>query len=499
MHFGKYYVSGTPEELIATTKAGTEAREEGTYLVGDKLTYRGERYYVISKSSSSKDYVTLLKMWPLTRTELYSYIYQTDESGNQVAIDGLSGSALGDRGGYGTIPWNRVSGGQNNSVCGVNGIGGCPTSYDGSTIKKVVDNWANLTLDMDHLAEVDGYKVRLLNDHDLTNNLKYSDNPDTVGGYVGTSIYFNTSKTPRWIVPRDYNVWMMDVDEDAKASVHMLYYDGIGVAKMYLSDTYYMGVIRPVINLKKSAITKENELVPEVVVPEEQEQNNTNNNNNNDNNTNTNTGGGGCLWIETEILVYDTKKKRKYRKKMKDLTEDDLILAGDFDKGEFVFVKPLWIRKIDKADSYYLLKFSDGSELRIIHDHRIFNADTNSFESGIEVKIGTRTFNSKGEIVELISREKIDEEIEYSSVITNYHMNLFAGDILTSIKLNNLYKIDNMKFVKENIVNNNKEDFCEMSDEMFDGLRLSEANFGDYYTTEGINEFVEGITPLNKI
>ena len=227
--------------------------------------------------------------------------------------------------------------------------------------------------------------------------------------------------------------------------------------------------------------------------------NNGDNTNNSNGNTNNNTGNGSCLWVETEIIVYDAKRKRKYKKKLRDLTEDDLIMVWDFDKGEFSFIRPLWIRKTEIADSYYLLKFSDGSELRIIHDHRIFNADTNMFESGIEVPIGTKTFNSDGEIVKLISREKIDEEIEFSSVITDYHMNLFAGDILTSIKLNNLYPIKDMKFVKNEIVNNNKDMFYNVSDDMYNGLRLSEANFKDYYTISEINEFIEGIKSVNKL
>lgn len=210
-------------------------------------------------------------------------------------------------------------------------------------------------------------------------------------------------------------------------------------------------------------------------------------------------GGGSCLWAETEVIVYDSKKKKRLKKKIKDLTPDDLILAWDFDKGEFVFVKPLWIRKIDVADHYYLLKFSDGSELKIIHDHRLFNCQTNSFESGLEMKIGSTTINSLGQEVTLLSRNRINEEISYSSVITDYHMNLFAGNILTSIKLNNLYSIKNMKFVKENRDDNDKNIFVNMNDKMFKGLRLSEQSLSEYYPLEDINEFVDGITQLNRI
>ena len=97
-----------------------------------------------------------------------------------------------------------------------------------------------------------------------------------------------------------------------------------------------------------------------------------------------------------------------------------------------------------------------------------------------------------------LSIKKIKAPTLFTSVITDYHMNLYVNGILTGIKLSNMYEIKNMKFVKNEVVNNNKNDFCDMKDEMFNGLRLSEANFGDYYTTPQINEFVEGIEKYRK-
>ena len=108
------------------------------------------------------------------------------------------------------------------------------------------------------------------------------------------------------------------------------------------------------------------------------------------------------------------------------------------------------------------------------------------------------TINCDGEEVEILSIKKIKAPTLFTSVITDYHMNLYVNGILTGIKLSNMYEIKNMKFVKNEVVNNNKNDFCDMKDEMFNGLRLSEANFGDYYTTPQINEFVEGIEKYRK-
>ena len=206
----------------------------------------------------------------------------------------------------------------------------------------------------------------------------------------------------------------------------------------------------------------------------------------------------GCYSGESEVIVYDKKKKKKLKKKLKDLTYDDLVLVWDFDKGEYTFAKPLWIRKLEIAQEYYEVKFSDGNELDIVHDHRIFSTELNSFESILKLKPGMHTINCDGEEVEILSIKKIKAPTLFTSVITDYHMNLYVNGILTGIKLSNLYEIKNMKFVKNEVVNNEKNDFCDMKDEMFNGLRLSEANFGDYYTTPQINEFVEGIEKYRK-
>ena len=206
----------------------------------------------------------------------------------------------------------------------------------------------------------------------------------------------------------------------------------------------------------------------------------------------------GCYSSESEVVVYDKKRKKKLKKKLKDLTYDDLVLVWDFDKGEYTFAKPLWIRKLEIAEEYYEVKFSDGNELDIVHDHRIFSTELNSFESILKLKPGMHTINNEGKEVEILSVKIVKVPIEFTSVITDYHMNLYVNGILTGIKLSNLYKIENMKFIKDEVVNNPKDTFVPVSDEKFKGLRLSEANFKDYYTIPAINEFLDGIEDYRK-
>lgn len=184
-----------------------------------------------------------------------------------------------------------------------------------------------------------------------------------------------------------------------------------------------------------------------------------------------------CIEANMEVDVYDEKKKKRMKKKIKDLTYDDLILVWDFDEGTFTYAKALWIKILQGTNQYHLLKFSDGSELKIVTDHRIFNVEKKMFTAAMsdDTPIGTTTLNSKGELVKLISKETIEEPCEFCNVITKRHINLFANGILTSWRLNNLYEIENLKFVKDNRVLNKREDFTEIDDEWFDGLRVSES------------------------
>lgn len=186
---------------------------------------------------------------------------------------------------------------------------------------------------------------------------------------------------------------------------------------------------------------------------------------------------GGCLDGETIIEVYDKKKKKRRRKKLKDVTPDDLILCWDFDKGEFAFVEPLWIKKVETMNKYYLLEFSDGSYLKVIGDHKVFDVDKARFVNAgadNELEIGSHVYNSKGEIVELVSLKVIEEEIDSYNVITNYHMNLFANGILTSCKFSNIYDIKDMKYVKDSKERISNDDLDEIDSKYIDGLRLNE-------------------------
>ena len=178
-----------------------------------------------------------------------------------------------------------------------------------------------------------------------------------------------------------------------------------------------------------------------------------------------------CLIKNTSITLAD----RTY-KLIQDITYDDNLLVWNFDNATFMSAKPIWIMKQKRALKYNHLVFSDGSALNTVNQHRIFNVEKGMFTYPMtdDTPIGTTTFNDRGEYITLVSKEIINKEVEYYNIITDYHMNLFTGTILTSCRLSNIYPIVNMQYVKDNRELHSPEIFNELDDKWVSGLRLLE-------------------------
>ena len=105
----------------------------------------------------------------------------------------------------------------------------------------------------------------------------------------------------------------------------------------------------------------------------------------------------------------------------------------------------------------------------------------------------TTTFNDKSENVKLLSKEIINETANFYNIITDKHINMFANGLLTSCRLNNFYPIVDMKFIKDERTLRTIEEYDNISEEVFDGLRLSEQNISiedlkKYIHTRSIGE-----------
>ena len=120
-----------------------------------------------------------------------------------------------------------------------------------------------------------------------------------------------------------------------------------------------------------------------------------------------------------------------------------------------------------------------------------------------DTPLGTRVFLEDGTTTRITEREVIHEKIEYYNIITDYHMNLFANGILTSLRLNNLYEIKDMKFIKDDRELVKREEYKNIPDKYFNGLRLAEQpkeiNKGnDVKHTNTLEEYVQRIINIEK-
>lgn len=155
-----------------------------------------------------------------------------------------------------------------------------------------------------------------------------------------------------------------------------------------------------------------------------------------------------CILKDSLITLSDNSTKV-----IQDITYDDELLVWNFDEGKYDKAKPLWIKKVQTSTWYYKLTFSDGNTLKVTgtypNAHRLFNYTDQRFDYANEC-VGKQVYTLNG-IVTLESCEYIEELVEHYNIITDYHMNLFANDVLTSCRYNNLYPIVDMKYDKSQV------------------------------------------------
>ena len=152
-----------------------------------------------------------------------------------------------------------------------------------------------------------------------------------------------------------------------------------------------------------------------------------------------------------------------------------------------------------KLEKSIELTFSDGSNLKVVGDHRIYDVDKGLFVSSLKCEVGLKTFNSSGEVITLVDKNIIEEENYAYNVITYNHINMFANGILTSQGSNNIYDIKDMKFVKNDRDKFSEEDLSDIDSKYVEGLRLKEWNTLDKGSKEEtLKDMHEYVNKLNS-
>lgn len=167
-----------------------------------------------------------------------------------------------------------------------------------------------------------------------------------------------------------------------------------------------------------------------------------------------------CFIEGTQITLADRTTKA-----IEDITYDDELLVWNFYDGKFDTAKPTWIKVEETAPRYNLVKFSDGREFGTVGAggekgyHRVFNKEAGAFThiGTNATPIGTTTFADDGTNPTIVSEEIIEKPVKYYNIITDKHYNIFANGILTSCRLSNKYRIEDMKYIGEPVIHEQEE------------------------------------------
>ena len=213
---------------------GTVANNK-IYHQGEKLTFYNEDYYIIADSGAGQDYVVAIKDLPLTVAEVSQYggVGTDNNHVNKYTYDAAPGTVYNQQG-YGGMAYYT------SETCGVingsNVTSGCKTDYDSSDIKYVVDNWSNNVFVNNELKTVNNYKARLITRSEFMNLPIINDGSgwqNWVGGYA--------------------NFWWTMTEANSQLTVHY-----INRGSMNQNEVYKCPVVRPVINVYKSALETNN-------------------------------------------------------------------------------------------------------------------------------------------------------------------------------------------------------------------------------------------------
>ena len=184
-------------------------------------------------------------------------------------------------------------------------------------------------------------------------------------------------------------------------------------------------------------------------------------------NTTIEIGSEPCIIEGTQITLADGTTKA-----IEDITYDDELLVWNFYAGRFDKAKPKWIKVEQTTPRYCLVKFSNGAEVGFVGPgehtrqsdggrgyHRIFNKEAGAFTyvGTEETPNGTTTFAQDGTFPTVVSQEVVKKEVKFYNVITENHYNIFANGILTSCRLSNKYRIENMRYIGEKLISDEQE------------------------------------------
>ena len=189
--------------------------------------------------------------------------------------------------------------------------------------------------------------------------------------------------------------------------------------------------------------------------------------------------GTGVINIEFQCFVEGTliTLADGSTKPVEDIDYTDDILVWDFDNGVQSSAKPCWIAKPSIAPCYWEITLSDGTVLKLVgangKSHRLFNS-RGKFVYPQDFENSEQTVKQDGSTPYIVKCEKIYKEVKYYNFATDRALNNYANGVLCGCRFSNVYPIENMKYVKDDRKLATREEYKEIPDKLFYGLRLAE-------------------------
>ena len=208
---------------------------EFEYEIGDVISYANTTWRVIKNSPFQESYVTVLKSNVLTASEMTS-TYARLGTDDTMAFYWDDNCHFADT--YGSLTYSDE---KINTGCAYR------NNYEGSKMKEMLENAYMPTINPDNLAEVDGYKIRLLKYEELINQLGYVKDPSPQNSA------HKTSKTPSWVY--DINCYYWTMSTLGSSSKYIWTVTSNSKMGVYIPP-YNRYSVRPVINIKKEAIVR---------------------------------------------------------------------------------------------------------------------------------------------------------------------------------------------------------------------------------------------------
>lgn len=162
-----------------------------------------------------------------------------------------------------------------------------------------------------------------------------------------------------------------------------------------------------------------------------------------------------CFVEGTLITMADSSQK-----KVEDINYGDEVLCYDFEKGEQTTSYIDWMIPKQTATEYWKITLSDGTVLKLVgpkdgpnkdKSHRLYNVTKQSFIYPQDFEKDDLTLKENGDLVKVVSCEKIFETVNFYNISSKDHINVYAEGVLTSNRLSNRFEIKDNKYTDKQI------------------------------------------------